>query len=202
MIIIFTNSCTLLQFDDSYIKIRSNKWSGEEIFLSDISNDIIRNSDINYRWSRLRKQRRVPYHRIKENKGIILGNIQEVESRMLSSIVEARVQEILSVAKFKIENKTKIENLSFGIILTGGGAELRSITEFSENIFPSKIRIGKPMKNIESVEDHIFRPKYSTAIGIIKYAVDHKEDLGISDAGRKRGFLRDFITNLKELWNN
>ncbi len=130
------------------------------------------------------------------------GNIQEVESKMLSSIVEARVQEILSVAKFKIEHKTKIENLSFGIILTGGGAELRSITEFSENIFPSKIRIGKPMKNIESVEAHIFRPKYSTAIGIIKYAVDHKEDLGITGVGRKRGFLRDFITNLKELWNN
>ena len=130
------------------------------------------------------------------------GNIQEVESRMLSSIVEARVQEILSVAKFKIERKTKIENLSFGIILTGGGSELRSITEFSENIFPCKIRIGKPMKNIECVEDYIFRPKYSTAIGIIKYAVDHQQGLGISGAGSKRGFLRDFITNIKELWNN
>jgi cell division protein FtsA len=121
---------------------------------------------------------------------------------MLSSIVEARVQEILSVAKFKIENKTKVENLSFGIILTGGGSELRNITEFSENIFSCNIRIGKPMKNIETVEDHIFRPKYSTAIGIIKYAVDHKEDLGIKSVGTKRGLLGDFITNIKELWNN
>lgn len=83
LIIIFINSCTLLQFDDSYIKIKSNKWSGEEIFLSDISGDIIRKSDINYRWSRLRKQRRVPYHRIKENKGIILGNTQVVDKKFL-----------------------------------------------------------------------------------------------------------------------
>jgi len=83
LIITFISSCTLLQFDDSYIKIKSNKWSGEEIFLSDVSNDITRNSDINYRWSRLRKQRRVPYHRIKENKAIILGNTRVGDKNFL-----------------------------------------------------------------------------------------------------------------------
>ena len=55
--------------------------------------------------------------------------------------------------------------------------------------------------NIESVEEHIFKPKYSTAIGIIKYAIDHKEDLE-SESGRKRGFFKDFFTSLKELFNN
>ena len=45
------------------------------------------------------------------------------------SIVEARIEEILRNAKFKIESKTKIEKLSFGIILTGGGSELKNIVE-------------------------------------------------------------------------
>ncbi len=126
---------------------------------------------------------------------------QEIDSRMLSSIVEARIAEILSQAKFKIDNRVRIENLSFGVVLTGGGSELKNIAEFSENMFQSRVRIGKPTKNIESVEEHIFKPKYSTAIGIIKYAIDHKEDLE-SGPGRKRGFFKDFFTSLKELFNN
>ena len=130
------------------------------------------------------------------------GHTQDIESRVLSSIVEARVQEILSLAKFKIESKTKIENLSFGAVLTGGGSELRNIIEFSENIFQCRIRIGKPSKTVDSVEKHIFKPKYSTAIGIIKYAVDHEEELTLKNSGVKRGFLRDFFTSLKELFNN
>ena len=103
--------------------------------------------------------------------------------------------------KWIINNRVRIENLSFGVVLTGGGSELKNIAEFSENMFQSRVRIGKPTKNIESVEEHIFKPKYSTAIGIIKYAIDHKEDLE-SGAGRKRGFFKDFFTSLKELFNN
>lgn len=129
------------------------------------------------------------------------GCNQEIDSKMLSSIVEARIAEILSQAKFKIDNRVRIENLSFGVVLTGGGSELKNIAEFSENMFQSRVRIGKPTKNIESVEEHIFKPKYSTAIGIIKYAIDHKEDLE-GRAGRKRGFFKDFFTSLKELFNN
>ena len=127
---------------------------------------------------------------------------QEIESRVLSSIVEARIREILEDAKFKIENKTKIKNLSFGIILTGGGSELKNIIEFSENIFQTRIRIGKPSENFESVEKHIFKPKYSTAIGIIQYGVDHQEDLLLKKSNVKSSFIKDFFTNLKELFNN
>ena len=88
----------------------------------------------------------------------------------MSAIIEARIKEILTTAKFKIEAKTKIANLSFGVVLTGGGSQLNNIIEFSENIFQSRVRIGKPSENLESIEKHIFNPKYSTAIGIIQYS--------------------------------
>ena len=83
LIIFLTNSCTWFHFRDSSITIKSNKWSGEEIILSDISNNIIRNSDINYRWSNLKNKRRVPYHRIKKKRGIILGNINSIDKKYL-----------------------------------------------------------------------------------------------------------------------
>ena len=103
---------------------------------------------------------------------------------------------------FQIEKYTKIKNLSFGIVLTGGGSQLKNIVEAAENIFQSRIRIGKPSKETPSIEDYIFNPKYSTAIGIIKYAINHKEELSSGEIGEKRGFLKDFFISLKELFNN
>ena len=41
-------------------------------------------------------------------------------------------------------------------------------------------RLNKKPENLESIEKHIFNPKYSTAIGIIQYAIDHKEELFLS----------------------
>ena len=41
------------------------------------------------------------------------------------------------------------------------GSELKNIVEFSENIFQTRIRVGKPSKTVKSVEDYIFKPKYS-----------------------------------------
>ena len=132
----------------------------------------------------------------------IEGHQQEVESEILSSIIQARIKEILTTVKFKVEGKTKISNLSFGVILTGGGSQLNNILEFADRIFGCRVRIGKPSDSLKSIEQHIFSPKYSTAIGIIQYAIDHKHELSSSSPMDSKGFVRNFFTNIKELFNN
>jgi len=131
----------------------------------------------------------------------IEGYQQEIESDVLSSIIQARIKEILTTVKFKVEGKTKISNLSFGVILTGGGSQLSNILEFSEKIFGCRIRIGKPSDGLNSIEQHIFNPKYSTAIGIIQYAIDHRQELSTSSIINSKGFVRKFFTSIKELFN-
>ena len=130
------------------------------------------------------------------------GQKQQISSEILSSIIQARIKEILTTVKFKIEAKTNISNLSFGVILTGGGSQLNNILEFAEDIFRCRVREGKPSEKLKSIEKHIFNPKYSTAIGIIQYAIDHKEELHTSKYGGSKGVVGGFFKSLKELFNN
>ena len=57
------------------------------------------------------------------------------------------------------------------------------------------------MNSIPS-EKHIFNPRYSTAIGIIQYAIDHRDDLYHSDNLNNGSFVKKIFKNIKELFNN
>ena len=143
---------------------------------------------------------------INEEKEIIIEDIEgqliTTTSSLLSSIIEERVKEILNEVKYEIESRTQISNLSFGIILTGGGSQLKNISQLAEKIFNSRIRIGKPASDLESVDKAIINPKYSTAIGMIQYAIDHIDELSENDNNTNFGIIKNFFRSIKELFTN
>tara|TARA_Y100001970_G_scaffold284509_1_gene402023 strand:- start:690 stop:1931 length:1242 start_codon:yes stop_codon:yes gene_type:complete len=128
----------------------------------------------------------------------------DIDQKHLCAIIQARIGEILKDLRFKVEHEAGVDvsDLSFGIILTGGGSQLNDISELIKNIFDCKVRIGNPSDALTSIEQHIFNPKYSTAIGIIHYAIDHRHELSNSNVTGAKGVVRNFFTGIKELFNN
>ena len=72
--VLLFSSCSLLKKNLKNDFIIKNKWSGESILFSDISNQVLKQKYINQGWTRFNKNRSVPYFKLKKQEGIILGN--------------------------------------------------------------------------------------------------------------------------------
>src|SRR5882757_2426556 len=64
--------------------------------------------------------------------------------RVLSDIIEPRVEEIFAVVRKRIEDTGLIEQLSAGAVLTGGAVLLEGMAEFAEEILGMPVRVAMP----------------------------------------------------------
>ena len=120
----------------------------------------------------------------------------------LYSIVNARVKEMLTLIKEKMEAYGYTHSIPCGVILTGGTSQLKGISGLASSIFDMPVRIGTPIE-VEGLSEAISNPIYSTAIGLLKYAYQIRNfmDLGQIDDKRQRskGIIakfREFITKM------
>ena len=100
---------------------------------------------------------------------------RSIPEQEVSKYVEARMQEIFQMVIQEISRADIRDPLTYGIVLTGGGAELRNIIALAENSMGVKVRIGKPTK-IEGTADIADEPRYSTVMGLLLWpfhAMDH-----------------------------
>jgi cell division protein FtsA len=88
--------------------------------------------------------------------------------RVLSDIIEPRVEEIFAVIRKRIEDTGMIEQLSAGVVLTGGAVLLQGMTEFSEEILGMPVRIGMPT-GIKGITQLVHGPEHAAGVGLVKY---------------------------------
>lgn len=106
--------------------------------------------------------------------GIMGREPKEISEKNLARIIQARVQEIFDFIMFEI-HKSGFENrLVAGIVLTGGGANLKNIDLLAEYQTGLPSRIGDPISFGNSAFDkEVLLPEYSVCLGIIKEAMKH-----------------------------
>lgn len=97
---------------------------------------------------------------------------RSISRNVLASIIEPRMEEILSLAAREIKKANPPESLTSGVVLTGGGALLPGTVELAEQILDMPARVGVP-SGIEDLPDNIISPECSTAVGLIKYGLIH-----------------------------
>ena len=86
----------------------------------------------------------------------------------LSSIIQARMEEILHAIMFQIESAGIKNKLVGGIVITGGGSLLNNLKQLTSYITNNDVRIAYPTEYIEGeYSDIINKPQFSTAIGLI-----------------------------------
>lgn len=127
--------------------------------------------------------------------GGLKRNISEHE---LSRYVEARTAEILQLVMREVAKADIKEKLTYGMVITGGGSELKNLSGLAQETIGMPVRIGKP-NNISGEVDIASGPSYASAIGLSQWR-RFGTDLNVNKPGK--GFVKDTITNVKKLFND
>ncbi len=99
---------------------------------------------------------------------------KEISFKNLAYIIQSRMEEIIDAASFEIENSGFFDQLSAGIVLTGGGALLTHLSQLVKFRTGLDVRIGSPNEHLAGEpDDEINHPMYSTAVGLILKAYEH-----------------------------
>jgi len=93
---------------------------------------------------------------------------KEISVKNLSSIIQARMEEIIEMAHAEIISCGYEKKLAAGIVITGGGAQLKCLQQLVEFMTGLDSRIGYPNEHMgkSKIED-VKSPMYSTAVGLV-----------------------------------
>jgi cell division protein FtsA len=132
---------------------------------------------------------------------------------MLAQVIEARVEEILALARHQIIKCGFDEGLVSGIVLSGGTALIEGIVPLAEQVFQLPVRIGFPLTGESSggsgdggagaaLPPESSSPRFAAAVGLVRYGArprDHVSPLR-QDEPRLFGKVRDRIRGLMEVF--
>lgn len=86
----------------------------------------------------------------------------------LAEIIEPRVTEIFTLVKRELIRAGCDELLTSGLVLTGGSAHLKGISDVMESVFHLPVRVSSPAR-VGGLADLVKDSAYSTSVGLIIY---------------------------------
>ena len=130
---------------------------------------------------------------------------KEISLKTLSKIINARIVEIVEQVFLEIKNYGHDEQkkkLIAGIVITGGGSQLKHLKQLVEYITGMDTRIGYPNEHLAGdSEDNQTSPIFSTAVGLLMTAL--KENLDTNQLAVDNDSLEDNQeTSIKDLSNS
>jgi cell division protein FtsA len=105
-----------------------------------------------------------------------------VFSRMLSEIVEPRAQELLMLVRDEVRRGGLESLIPAGIVMTGGGAQMRGLCELAEKIFNVPVRVARP-RGLAGMSEEVSQPEYATAVGLVLYGARTRRAAGARPNG-------------------
>lgn len=77
-----------------------------------------------------------------------------ISRRALNTVVNARLQELFTIIRAKLDEENLLHRLNAGVILTGGGSSMRGVAELATSVFGCTVRVGSIISEIEGLESH------------------------------------------------
>jgi cell division protein FtsA len=102
---------------------------------------------------------------------------KEISAKNLANIIQARMSEILDFVTYHLK-QIGLDNkmLNGGVVLTGGGAQLKHLVQLTEYVTGLPSRIGFPNEHLAANHlDELAKPTYATCIGLILKGYDDYE---------------------------
>jgi cell division protein FtsA len=102
---------------------------------------------------------------------------KEISVKNLANIVQARMSEILDFVTYHLK-QVGLDNkaLNGGVVLTGGGSQLKHLIQLTEYVTGLPARIGFPNEHLAAGHiEELAKPTYSTCIGLILKGYDDYE---------------------------
>lgn len=94
---------------------------------------------------------------------------KEIGVKNLAAIIQARMSEIMDFVSYHLK-QVGLDNrmLNGGIILTGGGSQLKHLIQLTEYVTGLNARIGYPNEHLAGGHiEELAKPMYSTCLGLI-----------------------------------
>ncbi|MCC6838617.1 MAG: cell division protein FtsA [Flavobacteriales bacterium] len=117
----------------------------------------------------------------KENEVVCIPGLRgrepkEISLKNLANIIQCRMEEILEHVYFEIKNSGLEKQLSGGIVLTGGGAQLKHLRQLTEYVTGMSTRIGYPSEHLaNSKVEAVTSPLFATGVGLVLRGFDYLE---------------------------
>ena len=93
---------------------------------------------------------------------------KEISVKNLTEIISARMKEIIDLVYHQIKVSGYEDKLMTGIVLTGGGAQLRNLNQLVSFITGMEARVGYPNEHLgKESKDNVTSPMYSTGTGLV-----------------------------------
>ncbi len=135
---------------------------------------------------------------------------KEISVRNLAHIIQARMEEIIEHVYYEIKNSGYEKKLIAGIVVTGGGAQLKHISQLVEYITGMDTRVGYPNEHLaKSIVEDVKSPMYATAVGLVikglqKYEKEKRKMEGPikGHSEKQNGNWFDKILNKSKEWLN
>ena len=117
--------------------------------------------------------------------GLSGRNPREISLKNLAAIIEARMTEIIEHVHYEIRNSGFSDQLIGGVVLTGGGSQLRHITQLFQYATGMDCRVGFPSEHLaEAPNADATAPSFATGVGLVIKGYDrlHPKQDGTFDA--------------------
>ncbi len=99
---------------------------------------------------------------------------KEIAVKNLSEIIGSRYKEIIDLVYHEIKVSGYENKLMTGIVLTGGGAQIRNLKQFVAFVTGKETRIGYPNEHLGSEsKDEVVSPMYATGVGLVLKGFEH-----------------------------
>ena len=112
---------------------------------------------------------------------------KEISLKNLSRIIHARCTEIINAVFTEIKNyghDQTSKKLIAGVVITGGGSQLKHIKQLVEYLTGMDTRIGYPNEHLaskEAVDKELNSPIYSTAVGLLMQGLSSRKEIHFVD---------------------
>ena len=102
------------------------------------------------------------------------SSIKQIYRSELINIISPRIEEIFEIVGRKLDEAGYKNTVSHRVVLTGGASQLPGMREVASMVLDKQVRIGRP-RNIENIPQVLHNPTFSTALGLLLFAVNNME---------------------------
>ena len=127
---------------------------------------------------------------------------KEISLKNLSKIIHARTVEIIEQVYLEIKNyghEEQKKKLIAGIVLTGGGSQLKHLKQLVEYVTGMDTRVGYPNEHLAGDTDkNVTSPLYAPAVGLVMDGLSKIEKNNIENFEFENSNQEDSLTNINE----